>query len=106
MQTVPIIDAYIDNIIGEYNLLNYIGYIELLPSDDKLIDANSTFTELADVRDMLKLVSKAYMLHTCAYCTYNQLQCSMLRCSKCKSIYYCNSICQMANWSTHKITCK
>lgn len=30
----------------------------------------------------------------------------LLTCSACRSVYYCNAICQKANWSKHKVDCK
>jgi hypothetical protein len=29
----------------------------------------------------------------------------LFRCSKCKSVYYCDDICQKICWKTHKNTC-
>jgi hypothetical protein len=104
-QTEPLIDAYLDNIIGEYNLLNHIGYIELLPSDDPLVGPDSTFTELSDVRKLLALALKPYNYKHCSYCNYMQLQCRLLQCTKCKSTYYCGKTCQLSNWPIHKTIC-
>ena len=104
-QTEPLIDAYLDNIIGEYNLLNHIGYIELLPSDDPLVGPDSTFTELSDVRKLLALALKSYNYKYCSYCNYMQLQCKLLQCTKCKTTYYCGKTCQLGNWPIHKTIC-
>lgn len=49
----------------------------------------------------------------CSYClkqqqvnSEEQTGCRLLRCSKCKVLYYCNSTCQKNDWSTHKLECK
>jgi hypothetical protein len=104
-QTIPVIDAYLDHIIGEYNLLNHIGYIELLPSNAEIITQESTFTELSDVKKLLQLACKSYNYKHCIYCNVSQLQCDLLRCSICKTAYYCSKVCQISNWSVHKKIC-
>lgn len=29
----------------------------------------------------------------------------LLKCSRCKKVYYCGADCQRKNWPTHKLTC-
>ena len=42
--------------------------------------------------------------NACAHC----MACrpSLLRCSKCKKVFYCNRDCQKQDWQTHKLRCK
>ena len=99
------LDIYLNNVIGEFHLLNSIGYIELLPSDDPIIAKESIFTELAEMREDLELVLKYKNYKKCQTCSKITLQCDIYKC-KCKkancSVYYCSVICQRVNWTDHK----
>ncbi|GFH44424.1 hypothetical protein CTEN210_00898 [Chaetoceros tenuissimus] len=42
-------------------------------------------------------------LSTCTYC---RIQCKPLRCSQCKSVFYCSKSCQKKHWKLHKKSCR
>lgn len=41
--------------------------------------------------------------NVCSCCGFTG---KILRCGKCKSVYYCNDVCQKIDWAFHKIVCK
>jgi hypothetical protein len=43
-------------------------------------------------------------MHT--FCSYCNSPAEKLKCNKCRSVVYCNSICQKANLQEHKLSCK
>ena len=43
-------------------------------------------------------------LYKCRGC--GKKESKMLRCSRCKSVYYCNTECQRAHWPSHKKICQ
>eukprot|EP00485_Elphidium_margaritaceum_P008137 CAMPEP_0202693664 /NCGR_PEP_ID=MMETSP1385-20130828/7710_1 /ASSEMBLY_ACC=CAM_ASM_000861 /TAXON_ID=933848 /ORGANISM="Elphidium margaritaceum" /LENGTH=343 /DNA_ID=CAMNT_0049349373 /DNA_START=14 /DNA_END=1045 /DNA_ORIENTATION=+ len=58
---------------------------------------------------MVKLVEKMKLSSSdesriCGYCGKTKEK--MLRCSKCKAVYYCSAMCQRPHWKQHKKTCK
>ena len=99
------ITILLSNIIGEYNLVNHVGYIEYLPEDDPLISKDSVFTELLDCRKSLDIILKHRDYKSCAYCSHLELQTCVSICSRCKSAHYCSKLCQKSHWNTHKQTC-
>lgn len=56
---------------------------------------------LPDSRKIKKMLSKIGGCNACG-CTTK----TMMRCSKCKSVYYCSQMCQRDHWNTHKVMCK
>jgi hypothetical protein len=105
-RTSNAIDLFLLNILGEYNLIHHIGYIELLPSDDPLITDDSVFTELSDIKKSIELIISQYHYKSCNYCCHNELQTDMKICSNCNIINYCSMVCQKADWKNHKINCQ
>ena len=100
------VDLFLINILGEYNLLHHVGYIEMLPADDPLINEDAVFTELGDIRKSMEIINKQYSYSNCNYCQRHQLQVSMKRCSRCQCVNYCSSACQLRDWTTtHKAIC-
>ena len=89
------------NIIGEYHMINHIGYIEILPEEE----AKGEFYELLDIRKELEIVLKHYNYKHCNYCGHNELQVKLLQCTRCKKIYYCSKVCQFGDWLNHKLIC-
>lgn len=41
----------------------------------------------------------------CAYCLLSVSQQPLLRCSRCKHVFYCSRICQKSHWCSHKQEC-
>ena len=108
-----IIDILLVNIIGEYNLVHRTGYIEFLPEGDPLIQNNSVFTELSDLREVYKILDKKEQSFNnnqkysiCATCMRRWYQGNMFVCTRCKNEFYCGKICQIIHFHTHKKICK
>lgn len=101
-----VVNMFLHNVIGEYNLLKHVGYLEILPEDDELLkDAPEMFTELADARKFIETIMSRYSYKECNYCSMNEVQVKLSACSRCKKINYCNNICQRSDWDCHKMIC-
>lgn len=98
-------DFIFNNIIGEYNFIHNIGYVEFLPEGDPLIAEGSVFTELNDIRKELVLLENIKNINICSVCGRRELQKNILMCSKCKKTKYCGYICQTIDYKTHKMFC-
>lgn len=99
------VDLFLINILGEYNLLHHVGYIELLPSDDPLVEKTSVFTELSDMRSSMALIDKQYKYSACNYCSRHELATSLKKCNRCRLTRYCSKLCQLCDWKNHKMGC-
>jgi hypothetical protein len=97
-------DIIIDRLIGEYNMIHHIGYIELYPEDDPLVVNNSRFEQLSDIKDQLEILNKMHNYIRCAFCNRHPFQKKIMAC-ECGNIYYCSSVCKKLNLSTHKEFC-
>jgi len=104
------IHAVIDSAIGEYNLLNVLDKMEIYTKSALETDE---FKEINDVV-MENLIYDIDMIHNnslnsfekCGRCEYSNKNVKLHAC-KCKKIYYCDSICQKAHRSLHKLSgCK
>jgi hypothetical protein len=100
------IDILLLNVIGEYNFIHYIGYIEFIPEGDPLIAEGSIFTELKDIKTQLDIIYKASGTKTCKTCNRHKLQRSLLICTRCRDVLYCCKFCQSIDYKTHKLFCK
>jgi hypothetical protein len=105
------VDVFLMNVLGEFNLIHRIGYIEFLPEGDPLIASGSVFSELADLRNDILSLEKSISytnaaVSMCKYCNRHSLQCGMLRCTRCKSATYCSVMCQKGDFSQHKKICR
>lgn len=86
--------------VGEYNMLNRIGYIEYLNGNDPITDG-STFHEYSDIRADIRLVeAQNGRKPVCGHCGHSKQRVDLLRCA-CTKVWYCNTICQRAEWSVH-----
>lgn len=103
---VSLIDIFLTNVLGEYNLIHHVGYIEFLPEGDTLIADGSVFTELADLRQEIISIEKLRGINICTTCSKRECQTQLFNCTKCKIIKYCSKECQISNWSIHKHCCK
>lgn len=101
-----VVDVMLTNVIGEYNLVHRVGYIEFLPEGDPLIKSGSVFTELADLQKDFQFLDKLDKVPSCQTCERKSYQCNLLTCSRCKQVLYCNSLCQRINYPVHKKMCK
>ena len=100
-----VIDLFLINIIGEYNLIHNVGYIEFMPEDDPLIAPGSEFYELADLRAAFQMLNNNKHVMYCNVCGRHEFQSKVARCSKCKKIVYCGRICQKTDYDIHKKLC-
>lgn len=98
-------DMLLLNIVGEYNLINHVGYIEFLPEDDPQITENAVFVELADIRKDLELIHSNYVYRKCNFCDHNELQVQLQDCYICKHVMYCSVKCKAADRKNHNKTC-
>lgn len=101
-----VIDLFLTNVLGEYNLVNHVGAIEFLVEGDPIIANGSIFTELADLRQEILAIEKLRGIRTCANCSKREYQCHLSKCTRCYKISYCSKECQIANWSIHKHVCQ
>lgn len=95
--------AMLDSAIGEYNLLNVLGKLEIcLKSEHKEIDRHP----LEHLTQTVKMINNNPMndFNTCSRCGYSNKQVQLKVCN-CKEAYYCDVVCQRANWKIHKISC-
>ncbi|KAG2039302.1 hypothetical protein BDR03DRAFT_952527 [Suillus americanus] len=68
----------------------------IYPGQDKL------FRDIAVSSEFLKANQKYFGVQ----CTQCQIKMEkLLKCAKCKSVWYCSKECQKKNWPTHKSTC-
>lgn len=102
---LSVMDIFLTNAIGEYNLIHNVGYIEFMPEGDPLIAPGSVFTELSDLRQEILAIEKMKNTTCCATCGKRAIQCNLLRCSKCRKLYYCSVLCQSENFPIHKKFC-
>ena len=100
-----VIDVFLVNIIGEFNLIHRTGYIEFLPEGDALIAAGSIFTELSDLKNAYLVIEKTTNIKTCQTCTRREYQTDLAICSRCKKTRYCCRECQIIDFPTHKKMC-
>jgi hypothetical protein len=86
-----LINIILYNIIGEYNLLNKIGYIEFISDEE----AKGEFFSLEYLRTQIILMEKAQQEDICTICGRRPLQINnFINCSICKKNKYCSSICR------------
>lgn len=93
------------NSIGEYNLLNHIGYMEFIKQDDELITENVEFVEISDLKKDMKLLFSKYNYKKCNHCGHNEMQTHLDPCLRCNKIYYCSRYCRMSDLSNHMHIC-
>lgn len=86
----------LDNILGEYNMLNLIGYIEYISDEN-----TENFNYLESIRDDIEVVRKHNNMQYCNYCNRVNHTTKLLNCS-CKKIKYCSVYCQKNDWKNHK----
>lgn len=58
-----------------------------------------------EFRTMMNIMSPTTQQgKTCGHCSNTGD--NLLRCSRCKCVYYCNAQCQKSHWPSHKVICK
>ena len=97
------IDIILENYIGEENLINYIGYIEILYINEA--DKNIKYNNINELINEIELVRNNNNILYCNLCNHNSNQLKLSKCSKCKKVYYCNKICQKIDYINHKLIC-
>ena len=102
------VDLFLLNVLGEFHLVNDIGYIEFLPDGDPLIASGSVFCELDDLRGDIKLLEASLCNEVlrCKVCDRHQSQGTINICGKCKKANYCSVLCQKIDFPKHKLRCK
>jgi hypothetical protein len=101
------VDIFLLNIIGEYNVIHNLGYVEFLPEGDPLIAEGSVFTELSDLRGKITLLEKMNSDEAliCNTCDRKHYQAKLLVCANCKQTKYCSKLCQKIDYPAHKKFC-
>ncbi len=99
------IDVLLMRILSEYHVLNNIGYIEMLPSDDPLITSEAVFVELMDLKNQIELITKRRNYKSCNYCNHMEYQLKLSPCADCNKAYYCCDVCKQADKENHKYVC-
>ena len=64
-------------------------------SAEAAAEHSSSFSEDCKVSDIV-----------CAHCLKKERQTELRRCTGCKSFRYCNKVCQISDWPSHKQLCK
>ena len=64
-------------------------------SAEAAAEHSSSFSEDCEVSDIV-----------CAHCLKKGRQTELRRCTGCKSFSYCNEVCQISDWPSHKQLCK
>jgi hypothetical protein len=67
--------------------------------------APSFYMSPAGFRTQAKMEKDSQICNYCKQCA-TTAKCPLKACANCKTTYYCNTICQKADWKAHKITCK
>ena len=94
--------------IGEINFIHYIANIDICPtSNKKLYDRFHLSALYSDIM----LITKQSPLKKCQRCSHNDYQVNLFKCTgECNSdkisVYYCDTICQKADYPYHKIICR
>ena len=95
-----VLTAFLLAMVGEYNMLNRIGYIEYVRGDSD--EAKSVeLHEFGDIRKDLEFIeSQNGRLSACDYCSRTSGQAKLFTCS-CHKARYCSIKCQRALWRSH-----
>jgi hypothetical protein len=96
-----VVDILLTNIIGEYNLIKKVGYIEFLVEDDDIIMEGSQFVELSELRKSFAVI-KYRACRTCGKCEH---QGDLYTCTGCSKAIYCSRLCQRIDFANHKQMC-
>ena len=96
-------DIMIEALLGEENLMLYVGYIEILPEAN--IPNNSEFVDLRDLKPAVEALRQLNNVRECQICRHSSNQCQIFQCSRCKKAYYCGRICQAEDRVSHKSVC-
>jgi len=84
-----LVTTLLNNIVGEFNMIKNIGYIEFMNSKDA---DEVSFDELSYIRKELELIYKQRNYKNCKYCNKSELQ-SILTYYPVGGNYYCNELC-------------
>lgn len=87
-------------VLGEYNIVERIGYIDFLPQDDM-----TDFYDLEYLKTQMTILDVSLDAKKCRTCDRRHYQGKLFRCGKCKKVYYCGQECQKIDYQTHKVFC-
>jgi hypothetical protein len=103
------IHAMLDSAMGEYNLLNKLDKMEIHLKSDLQKDEFKEIEifKIENINNDFEMLNNHSLscVNKCSRCKYTNNQVT-LRVCKCKKAYYCDSICQRAHFSLHKLICK
>lgn len=99
-----IFNAVLSTILGEYGMLKYLNYMEVMNlSDYNSEGEDEPLKPLPLLKDEFKLIKNDYA--SCGRCKLKNYQTALYRCSRCKNELYCSTICQRADRKYHKKVC-
>ena len=97
-----IIDSIILNLVGEYNLMHYVNSIKYVSLKDTKV---SEYYEISYLRKIIESINTLNKHDSCHTCGRTKLQSKLYLCSKCKRVYYCDTLCRGIDRPIHKKIC-
>ncbi|KIJ28651.1 hypothetical protein M422DRAFT_189461, partial [Sphaerobolus stellatus SS14] len=107
-----------DNPSSSLLLVNHPGLYVDLPSDLEIrsdnVKGRGVYAKKSFKRGTVLLAQRPYIIsistpNLSSYCSYcavpSKSESSLKRCTKCKVVWYCSSVCQNADWPIHKHEC-
>jgi hypothetical protein len=90
--------------VGEYSLVNDINIMAIYPTS-QLICQSKTLEQLDE--DLEKIYNNPLnFIKRCNRCEYTEYNTELFNCVRCQKKYYCDRICQRADWKFHKLICQ
>ena len=98
------INKFIYAALGEYNILHKLRRTEIYQDNAyEHIKKKPILELLAEVLLIRENIEKC---KHCSRCNHFKYSNNLLKCTRCKKNYYCDKICQKADWKYHKHICK
>lgn len=101
---IPMI--FLNSTVGEYNMIKRIKAVDFIPMSSHLTIPRYALSDLCmEFEKMDKHASPNDKILSCFRCEYNSYQVDIKSCTKCKKIYYCDNLCEIGDFETHKYIC-
>lgn len=98
----------IQDAAGEFNILFRTSNIIFKPFEElkELSKSNCIAYELVDLASVYEMLAGMHeCTKKCERCSMNAERAKLLKCSRCKAAYYCDKVCQKADWERHERIC-
>lgn len=79
-------------------------YVESL-KDKGFNQINDNLFKMTETGLRAFIVKLRYGNPICNFCHKKENNMTLLRCSKCKLVFYCDEVCQKMDWNEHKLYC-